>query len=99
MEPAVTSSVAIVAESTAAEAMTVLQHTRQTLDSFAVPMFEGFILDRSDLPEIIAELESTGAAIFIVVNTSADPLSAAVSKLTIKPVLTVPVDGPGLPAL
>ena len=90
-----TCSVAIVAESTAAQ--DILQHTRQMLDSFAVPWVERIIQNRADLRHVITE--SAGASVFIVANTSMDPLSAAVSAITIKPVLAMPLDGPELPPL
>ena len=92
-----TCSVAIVAES--AEAQDVLQHTRQMLDSFAVPWVERITQNRAELRQIITESESAGASVFIVSNTSMDPLSVAVSAITIKPVLAVPLDGPELSPL
>ncbi len=97
MEPAETCSVANLVES--AEAQAVLQHTRQMLDSFAVPPVERMVGDRAALREIVSELESAGTAVFIVANASADPLSAAVSEITTKPVLAVPLEGLGLAAL
>jgi 5-(carboxyamino)imidazole ribonucleotide mutase len=97
MEPSVICSVAILAES--AEAQALLQHTRQMLDSFAVPVLERIVRDRSALREIVSELESAGAAVFVASNISTDPLSTAVSEVTSKPVLAVPLEGTGLPAL
>ena len=92
-----TSSVAILSES--AGATTVLQHTRQTLESFAVPLIERMVPDRAALREIVMELESAGVAVFIVANTSTDALSVAVSEITTKPLLAVPIDGPGFEPL
>ena len=97
MEPSVICSVAILAES--AEAQEMLQHTRQMLDSFAVPVLEQIVRDRAALREIITGLESGCAAVYIVANISTDPLSTAVSEITSKPVLAVPLEGTGLPAL
>jgi 5-(carboxyamino)imidazole ribonucleotide mutase len=51
------------------------------------------------LREIVSESESAGAAVFVASNISTDPLSTAVSEVTSKPVLAVPLEGTGLPAL
>jgi 5-(carboxyamino)imidazole ribonucleotide mutase len=92
-----TCSVAIVAESTAVQ--DILQHTRQMLDSFAVTFAERLVQDRAALRESVSELESAGAAIFIVGNASSDSVSTAVSQITTRPVLAVPLDAPELPPL
>src|SRR5438105_4858940 len=97
MEPAVTCLVAILAES--AEGQALLQHTRQMLDSFGVPVVERMVRDPAALREIVKELESAGASIYIVANASTNPLSAAASEITTNPVLAEPLDRPGLPAL
>jgi 5-(carboxyamino)imidazole ribonucleotide mutase len=91
MEPAVTCSVAILAES--ADAQALLQHTRQMLDSFEVPCVERMIRDRAGLRDLVSELESAGANVFIVGSTTPNPLTANVAGITLKPILAVPFEG------
>jgi 5-(carboxyamino)imidazole ribonucleotide mutase len=47
----------------------------------------------------VAAFESAEAVVFVVSNTSADPLSATVAGLTAKPVLAVPLEAAGVTAL
>src|SRR4051812_17508471 len=89
--------VAILSESP--EAQPILQHTRDVLDQFAVPFIERVVDNRTVLRDTVAAFEAAEAAVFIVANTSPDPLSAAVASATARPVLAVPIEVPGLPAL
>jgi 5-(carboxyamino)imidazole ribonucleotide mutase len=90
--------VAIIAELASAGA--TLQHTRDVLARFGVPFADQKIDEnRANVREAIAASEAAGAMVFIVANTSADPLSAVVASLTIKPVLAVPLDSPALAPL
>ena len=89
--------VAILSESP--EAQGVLQHARDVLDEFGVGFIERTVETRAVLRDTVAAFEAAGAAVFVVANTSADPLSAAVAALTPRPVLAVPLDGPGLAPL
>jgi 5-(carboxyamino)imidazole ribonucleotide mutase len=90
-------AVAILSESPAADA--VLAHARETLNSFAVPFIEATLAVRDHLADQIATFETAGVRLFIVANTSADSLATAVSALTTRPVLAVPVETPTLPPL
>src|SRR3954447_26659743 len=67
--------VAILSES--ADAQGVLQHTRDTLDRFGVPFIERVVESRAVVRDTVAAFEAAEAAVFVVANTSADPLSAA----------------------
>ena len=89
--------VAILSES--ADAQGVLQHTRDTLDRFGVPFIERLVESRAVVRDTVAAFEAAEAAVFVVANTSADPLSAAVASVTAKPVLAVPLEAEGLGAL
>jgi 5-(carboxyamino)imidazole ribonucleotide mutase len=97
MQPPPPFPVALLAESD--EASLVLRHAEETLGRFAVPFVAPTLRGRGDLPRVVRELESAGAEVFVVGNASADPLSHAVARATVKPVLAVPVEGPRLPAL
>jgi 5-(carboxyamino)imidazole ribonucleotide mutase len=89
--------VAILSES--ADAQAILQHTRDTLDQFSVPFIERVIENRGVVRDTVAAFESAEAVVFVVANTSADPLSATVAGLTGKPVLAVPLEATGVTAL
>jgi 5-(carboxyamino)imidazole ribonucleotide mutase len=89
--------VAILSES--ADAQAILQHTRDTLDQFSVPFIERVIENRGVVRDTVAAFESAEAVVFVVANTSADPLSATVAGLTAKPVLAVPLEAAGVTAL
>lgn len=89
--------VAILSES--ADAQTTLQHARDTLDRFGIPFIERIVEHRNVLRDTVAAFESAEAAVFIVANTSTEPLSASVAGLTAKPVLAVPLEAAGLPPL
>jgi 5-(carboxyamino)imidazole ribonucleotide mutase len=89
--------VAILSES--ADAQAILQHTRDTLDQFGVPFIERVVESRGVVRDTVAAFEAAEAAVFVVANTSADPLSAAVAGVTAKPVLAVPLEVAGVTAL
>jgi 5-(carboxyamino)imidazole ribonucleotide mutase len=89
--------VAILSEST--DAQTILQHTRDTLDQFGVPFIERLVENRAVLRDTVAAFESAETAVFVVANTSSDPLSARVAAVTAKPVLAVPLEAAGVTAL
>jgi 5-(carboxyamino)imidazole ribonucleotide mutase len=89
--------VAILSES--ADAQAILQHTRDTLDQFGVPFIERVIESRGVVRDTVVAFESAEAVVFVVANTSADPLSATVAGLTGKPVLAVPLEAAGVTAL
>ncbi|HEY7115681.1 MAG TPA: AIR carboxylase family protein [Tepidisphaeraceae bacterium] len=92
--------VAILAES--AEAQEDLRHTRDTLDRFGVAFLERATeTGRSTLRDTVSAFEAAGASVFIVADTAnpAGTLSAAVSGLTLRPVLAVPMQTPPAPAL
>jgi 5-(carboxyamino)imidazole ribonucleotide mutase len=90
--------VAILAESPTAHA--TLQYTRDMLTQFDVPFDEQLIDDhRANASQLIATLGAAGAMVFIVADTSADPLSAVVAAATTRPVLAVPLDSPTLAPL
>jgi 5-(carboxyamino)imidazole ribonucleotide mutase len=89
--------VAILSES--AEAQAILQHTRDTLDRFGVPFIERLVENRAVLRDTVVAFESAEVAVFVVANTSADPLSAAVAAVTANPVLAVPLAAAGLAPL
>jgi 5-(carboxyamino)imidazole ribonucleotide mutase len=76
-----------------------IAHVRQTLEEFGVDSMEQFIDQREGLAETLAALEAQGARIFIVVSSSATPLSSAVAPLTTRPVLAIPLEGPGVTPL
>ena len=76
-----------------------LAHVRETLEEFSVPSIERFIDQREGLAETVAALEGDGVRIFIVANSNLAPLSSAVAALTTKPVLAIPLEGPGLSPL
>jgi len=76
-----------------------LAHVRQTLEEFGATFVERFIDQREGLAATVAALEAQGAQIFIVANSSNTPLSTAVAPLTTKPVLAIPLEGPGLSPL
>jgi 5-(carboxyamino)imidazole ribonucleotide mutase len=76
-----------------------LQFTRDTLAQFAVPFHEWTITDPAQLRATTASAEAAGVAVFLVANTKAIPLSAAVAAQTTKPVLAIPLDSPDLPPL
>ena len=89
--------VAILAESPDAQPM--LRHVADTLGDFGVAFVERVIESRAVLRETVAAFESAGGGVFIVANTSSDPLSAAVASATVAPVLAVPLDTPELAPL
>ena len=89
--------VAILAESP--EAPPMLQHVADTLSDFGVGFVERVIESRAVLRDTVAAFESAGAGVFIVANTSATPMSAAVAGATARPVLAVPLETPDLPPL
>lgn len=89
--------VAILSES--ADAQEILQHTRDTLDQFGVPFIERLVESRGVLRDTVAAFESAEAAVFVVANTSVDPLSARVAGHTAKPVLAVPLEAAGVTGL
>ena len=89
--------VAILAES--ADAQAILAHVGDTLGGFGVPFIERVVEGRAVVRDTVAAFESAGAVVFVVANTSVDPLSAAVALATARPVLAVPGEAPGLPAL
>lgn len=89
--------VALLAESD--DCAEILRHAEETLNQFAVPFVSQVLSRRTDLPRLLPELESAGASIFIVADASNSPLSADVARLTLKPVLAVPVPTPSLPPL
>ena len=89
--------VAILSES--ADAQELLQHTRDMLDQFGVPFIERVVESRGVLRDTVAAFESAEAAVFVVANTSADPLSAKVAAVTAKPVLAVPLEAAGVTGL
>jgi 5-(carboxyamino)imidazole ribonucleotide mutase len=86
--------VAILADSAGAAPM--LQHARDMLAKFGVAVVERVVDDRAAVAASVAALEADGAAVFIVVNVSADPLSSRVAAATAKPVLVVPIESPKL---
>jgi 5-(carboxyamino)imidazole ribonucleotide mutase len=86
--------VAILADSAGAAPM--LQYARDMLAKFGVPVVEGVVDDRAAVVASVAALERDGAAVFIVGNVSADPLSTLVAATTAKPVLVVPIESPEL---
>jgi 5-(carboxyamino)imidazole ribonucleotide mutase len=89
--------VAILAEST--DAVPMLQHARDLLARFGVPVVERVLDNRAAVESSVAALEAGGAAVFIVGNVSADSLSTRVAAATAKPVLVVPIESPELGAL
>jgi 5-(carboxyamino)imidazole ribonucleotide mutase len=89
--------VAILLES--ADGQGILQHARDTLDEFGVGFIERTVETRAVLRDTAAAFETAGAAVFVVANTSATPLSAAVAAVTARPVLAVPLEAPGLAPL
>jgi 5-(carboxyamino)imidazole ribonucleotide mutase len=89
--------VAILAESPDAQPM--LRHVADTLGDFGVAFVERVIEGRGVLRDTVAAFESAGAGVFVVANTSADPLSAAVASATPRHVLAVPLETPDLPPL
>jgi 5-(carboxyamino)imidazole ribonucleotide mutase len=97
MQPPPPFPVALLAERD--EAAQILRHAEETLNQFAVPFVAPVLSGRHDLARVIAELEAAGASVFIVADASRDPLAAAVARLTLKPVLAVPVATPDLPPL
>ena len=97
MQPPQPFPVAILAESE--DVSQTLRHAEETLGQFGVPFVAPILGRRDDLARVVGELESAGAEVFVVGNASQDPLSTAVAGLTLKPVLVVPVEGPGLSPL
>jgi 5-(carboxyamino)imidazole ribonucleotide mutase len=74
----------------------VIQHTRDMLAKFGVPVVERVVDDSAAVAASVAALEAGGAAIFIVGNVLADSLSTRVAAATAKPVLVVPIESPEL---
>jgi 5-(carboxyamino)imidazole ribonucleotide mutase len=89
--------VAILAESPDAQPM--LRHVADMLGEFGVGFVERVIESRAVLRDTVAAFESAGTGVFVVANTSADPLSSAVASATARPVLAVPLETPELAPL
>jgi len=89
--------VAILSESV--DAAEMMRHAVDTLTQFGVSFRKEQLTSRDALTETIARFSNAGAAIFIIADSVPVPLSAAVSRLTLKPVLAVPLESPGFPAL
>lgn len=97
MESSSGADVAILFES--AESDAVLQHARATLSDFGVGLVERNVTDRTEIAWTVSSLSGAGVLVFIVGNSSADPLSERVATSTDRPVLAVPVEAGGLAPL
>src|SRR5258706_15904305 len=80
--------IAILADS--ARAAPMLQHARDMLATFGVSVVERVMDDRAAVAASVAALEAGGAAVFIIGDTSADPLSTRVAAATANPEPVVP---------
>lgn len=89
--------VAIIADSS--EARSLFQHTREMLARFDVPFTEHALAaaaaDHANPQQLITDLESAGTTIFITANA----LGASIAPMTVRPVLVVPIEVPGLAPL
>ena len=85
--------VAIIADSS--EATALFQHTREMLARFDVAFTEHALANDANLQQIVTDLQSAGTKIFITANA----LGASIAPMTVRPVLVVPIEVPGLAPL
>jgi len=89
--------VAILSESV--DAAEMMRHAVDTLTQFGVSFRKEQLTSRDALTETIARFSDAGTAIFIIADSVPIPLSAEVARMTLKPVLAVPLESAGLPPL
>jgi 5-(carboxyamino)imidazole ribonucleotide mutase len=82
------------------EATALFQHTREMLTRFAVPFTEHALAaaaaaDHANLQQVVTDLESAGTMVFITANA----MGASIAPMTVRPVLVVPIELPGVAPL
>ena len=73
------------------DALEVLRHAEEILDRFGVAWATSSVYDAE---RVVPELHAGGVEVFVVANTSGQPLSSRVAGLTTRPVLAVPAPAP-----
>jgi len=81
------------------EATALFQHTREMLTRFDVPFTEHALAataaDHANLQQVVTDLESAGTMVFITANA----IGASIAPMTVRPVLVVPIELPGVAPL